>query len=123
VEDVQIALGKRLKGTTIGDPTAEGVRMGPLAGLSQRNEVRERVQLLAKTQSIVIGDLEQFEVIGADKEKGAFLPPIVFLNTDPFNNTDCHNIEAFGPVSTLMPCNNLDEAIELAKMGKGSLVA
>lgn len=122
VEDVQIALGKRLKGTTIGDPGVEGVRMGPLAGMSQRNEVRERVQQLAKTQNIVIGNLEQFEVIGADKEKGAFLPPIVFFNSDPFNNTDCHNIEAFGPVSTIIPYNNLDEAMELARMGKGSLV-
>ncbi len=122
VEDVQIALGKRLQGTTIGDPSKEGVRMGPLAGLSQRNEVREKVQQLAKSQSIVIGDLEQFEVLGADKEKGAFLPPLVFLNNNPFHNTDCHNIEAFGPVSTIMPYNDIDDAITLAKMGKGSLV-
>jgi oxepin-CoA hydrolase/3-oxo-5,6-dehydrosuberyl-CoA semialdehyde dehydrogenase len=122
VEDVQIALGKRLKGTIVGDPGIKEVRMGPLAGISQRNEVREKVQLLAKSQEIVIGDIEHFEVLGADKEKGAFLPPLVFLNTDPFTKTDCHNIEAFGPVSTLIPYNDLDEAIELAKMGKGSLV-
>ncbi len=122
VEDVQIALGKRLQGTTIGDPTIKEVRMGPLAGISQRNEVREKVQQLARSQSIVIGDMEHFEVMGADKEKGAFLPPLVFLNTDPFTNTDCHNIEAFGPVSTIMPYNTLDDAIELARMGKGSLV-
>lgn len=122
VEDVQIALGKRLQGTTIGDPSVKDVRMGPLAGITQRNEVREKVQQLAKSQSIVIGDLEKFEVIGADKEKGAFLPPLVFLNTDPFKNTDCHNIEAFGPVATLIPYNNLEDAISLAKMGKGSLV-
>lgn len=122
VEDVQIALGKRIQGTTVGDPSVEGVRMGPLAGLSQRNEVRERVQELAKTQQIIIGSLEQFEVVGADKEKGAFLPPLVFFNDAPFKNTDVHNIEAFGPVSTIMPYNSIDEAIELAKMGKGSLV-
>jgi phenylacetic acid degradation protein paaN len=122
VEDVQIALGKRLQGTTIGDPSVEGVRMGPLAGLAQREEVREKVQQLAKTQQIVIGDLEKFEVTGADKNKGAFLPALIFLNTDPFKNLDCHNIEAFGPVSTIMPYNNIDEAIELARMGKGSLV-
>lgn len=122
VEDVQIALGKRLQTTTIGDPSLKEVRMGPLAGISQRNEVREKVQQLAQSQSIVIGDLQQFEVVGADKEKGAFLPPLVFLNEDPFNKTDCHNIEAFGPVSTIMPYSTLDDAIELAKMGKGSLV-
>ena len=122
VEDMQIALSKRLQGTTIGDPTVEGVRMGPLAGISQRNEVREKVQLLAKTQQIIIGNLDKFEVIGADKEKGAFLPPLVFLNDDPFNKVDCHNVEAFGPVATIMPYNNLDEAMELARMGRGSLV-
>lgn len=122
VEDVQIALGKRLQSTTLGNPSVEGVRMGPLAGISQRNEVREKVQQLAKSQSIVIGDLEKFEVVGADKEKGAFLPPLVFFNNDPFKNLDCHNIEAFGPVSTLMPYDTLDDAIALAKLGKGSLV-
>lgn len=123
VEDVQIALGKRLQTTVVGDPSIKEVRMGPLAGISQRNEVREKVQLLAKSQSLVIGNLDQFEVMGADKEKGAFLPPMIFLNTNPFVNTDCHNIEAFGPVSTIIPYNTIDDAIELAKMGKGSLVA
>ncbi len=122
VEDVQIALRKRLMGNTIGDPAKKEVRMGPLAGLAQRNEVREKVNQLAKSQEIVIGNLDNFEVIGADKEKGAFLPPIIFLNNNPFVNTDCHNIEAFGPVSTIIPYNTIDDAIELARMGKGSLV-
>jgi oxepin-CoA hydrolase / 3-oxo-5,6-dehydrosuberyl-CoA semialdehyde dehydrogenase len=122
VEDVQIALGKRLQSTIIGDPSVEGVRMGPLAGLSQRDEVRDKVEQLAKTQQIIIGDLEKFEVTGADKNKGAFLSPIIFLNNEPFKNLDCHNIEAFGPVSTIMPYSTIDDAIELAKMGKGSLV-
>ena len=122
VEDVQIALGKRLAKTTLGDPSVEGVRMGSLAGLEQREEVKEKVLELSKSQEIVYGDLNHFDVLGADKEKGAFLAPILFLNDDPFTKTDCHNIEAFGPVSTIMPYKNIDEAIELAKMGKGSLV-
>ncbi len=122
VEDVQIALGKRLQGTVIGDPGVEGVRMGPLAGESQRQEVREKVGQLAKTQEIVIGNLEEFEVVGADKAKGAFLPPVVFLNTDPFRNTDAHEIEAFGPVATLMPYNGIEEVVQLARLGRGSLV-
>lgn len=122
VEDVQIALGKRLQGTTIGDPGVEGVRMGPLAGQSQRKEVREKVMQLAQSQQIIIGDLEKFDVVGADKEKGAFLSPIVFFNDSPFTKTDCHNIEAFGPVSTIMPYSTIDDAIALSKLGKGSLV-
>jgi oxepin-CoA hydrolase/3-oxo-5,6-dehydrosuberyl-CoA semialdehyde dehydrogenase len=122
VEDVQIALGKRLASTVIGDPNVEGVRMGSLAGAAQLKEVTEKVLELAKTQEIVYGDLANFEVKGADKNKGAFMSPILFLNNAPFKNQDCHNIEAFGPVSTIMPYQNIDEAIELAKMGKGSLV-
>ncbi len=122
VEDVQIALGKRLASTIIGDPNVEGVRMGSLAGAAQLKEVTEKVLELAKTQEIVFGDLNNFEVKGADKNKGSFMSPILFLNNSPFKNQDCHNIEAFGPVSTIMPYQNIDEAIELAKMGKGSLV-
>jgi len=122
VEDVQIALGKRLSKTTIGDPAVEGVRMGSLAGNEQKIEVTEKVKQLSKSQEIVFGSLEEFEVTGADKNKGAFISPILFLNDDPFNKTDCHNIEAFGPVSTILPYKTIDQAIELAKMGKGSLV-
>src|SRR6187399_340258 len=123
IEDVQIALGKRLASTTIGDPNVEGVRMGALAGKSQVEEVKQKVLELKKTQQIVFGDLENFEVTGADKNKGAFMSPILFMNDNPFKNTDVHHIEAFGPVSTLMPYKNMDEAIELSKMGKGSLVS
>jgi oxepin-CoA hydrolase / 3-oxo-5,6-dehydrosuberyl-CoA semialdehyde dehydrogenase len=123
VEDVQIALGKRLAQNIIGDPNVEGVRMGSLAGMAQLAEVREKVEQLSKTQKIIIGDFEKFEVKGADKTKGAFMPPIIFLNEKPFTNIDCHSIEAFGPVSTLMPYKTIDEAIELSKMGKGSLVS
>lgn len=123
VEDVHLALGKRLAQNIIGDPNAEGVRMGALAGKAQLIEVKEKVELLSKTQKIIIGDFEKFEVTGADKNKGAFMPPIIFLNEKPFTNTDCHNVEAFGPVSTIMPYKTFDEAIELSKMGKGSLVS
>lgn len=123
IEDVHIALGKRLTQTIIGDPNVEGVRMGSLAGLTQLKEVREKVELLSKSQRIIIGDFEKFEVKGADKSKGAFMPPVIFLNENPFINTDCHNVEAFGPVSTLMPYSTTEDAIQLARMGKGSLVS
>ncbi len=123
VEDVRIALGKRLAQNIIGDPNVEGVRMGSLAGQAQLAEVKEKVAILSKSQKIVIGDFENFEVKGADKHKGAFMPPIIFLNESPFKNTDCHNVEAFGPVSTIMPYKDLDEAIQLSKLGKGSLVS
>ncbi len=123
IEEVRTALGKRLAQNIIGDPNVEGVRMGSLAGQTQLAEVKEKVAQLSKTQKIIIGDFEQFEVKGADKHKGAFMPPIIFLNENPFKNIDCHSVEAFGPVSTLMPYKNTEEAIQLAKMGKGSLVS
>ncbi|MEL6867217.1 MAG: phenylacetic acid degradation bifunctional protein PaaZ [Bacteroidota bacterium] len=121
LEDVQIALGKQLAKTVIGDPKVQGVRMGALAGKVQVEEVRERVATLAEHAEIVFGDLDNFEVVGANKETGAFLSPIVMVQPEPFKHVDVHDIEAFGPVSTLIPYQNLDEAIELANMGKGSL--
>ena len=123
VEDVHLAIGKRLATNVIGDPNVEGVRMGSLAGKSQLQEVKEKVEQLSKTQKILLGDFEKFEVKGADKHKGAFMPPILFLNENPFKNTDVHNVEAFGPVSTILPYKTTEEAIALAKMGKGSLVS
>ena len=103
IEDVQIALGQRLSKTTIGDPSVEGVRMGSLAGISQRTEVLENINKLAKSQEIVFGNEGSFEVIGANKDNGAFVSPFLLLNNYPFKNLDCHDIEVFGPVATIMP--------------------
>ncbi|MCB0387266.1 MAG: phenylacetic acid degradation bifunctional protein PaaZ [Winogradskyella sp.] len=123
VEDVQIALGKALEKITIGDPRLKEVRMGALVSKDQVTEVKDRVQELAKTASIVYGDLDKIETIGADAKKGAFLSPILLREDHPFKNLSVHETEAFGPVSTIMPYKNLDEAITLAQMGKGSLVS
>ena len=122
VEDVQIELGKRLAKTIIGDPAVDGVKMGALATRLQVDRVRKNVELLAESQEIVYGDLDKFDVTGTDKSKGAFFSPILFRNDDPFKKTTVHEVEAFGPVSTIMPYKDLNEAIELTKMGKGSLV-
>jgi oxepin-CoA hydrolase/3-oxo-5,6-dehydrosuberyl-CoA semialdehyde dehydrogenase len=123
IDDVQKAIAARLSSVVIGDPAAEGVRMGALASLGQVQAVRESVEALSKSQQIVYGDLDRFDVVGADKNKGAFFSPILFRNDNPFVDTDVHNIEAFGPVSTIMPYKEMDDAIELAKMGRGSLVS
>ncbi len=123
IEEVQKGISARLASTKIGDPSVDGVRMGALATRLQVERVRSSVEKLTHSQEIVFGDLDHFEVIGADKNTGAFFSPILFLNDNPFSKTDVHEIEAFGPVSTIMPYKTLDDAIELAKMGKGSLVS
>jgi oxepin-CoA hydrolase/3-oxo-5,6-dehydrosuberyl-CoA semialdehyde dehydrogenase len=123
IEEVQKGIAARLASTKIGDPSVEGVRMGALATRLQVERVRANVEKLAQSQEIVFGDLDDFEVTGADKNIGAFFSPILFLNDNPYAKTDVHEIEAFGPVSTIMPYKTLDDAIELAKMGKGSLVS
>ena len=126
LEDVQIALGKALGQTTIGHPQAEGVRMGALASRAQAARLREQVQLLAQHTPIVYGDLDNVEILGKERgahaQKGAFISPIVLLNKEPFRHLDSHEIEAFGPVVTLMPYHHLGEAVQLANLGKGSLV-
>ena len=121
LEDVHIALGKALAQTTIGNPLNEKVRMGALAGESQRAEVKNQIQKLLASSQIIYGSLDGVEVIDADATKGAFLSPVLLLNENPLQAKEVHEVEAFGPVSTLMPYNTMDEAIHLSKMGKGSL--
>jgi oxepin-CoA hydrolase/3-oxo-5,6-dehydrosuberyl-CoA semialdehyde dehydrogenase len=123
IDEVQAAISSRLATTIIGSPSEEGVRMGPLATRLQAERVRASVDELAKSQKIVFGDLNDFEIKGESAKREAFFPPILFRNDDPFHQTACHEIEAFGPVATIMPYKELDDAIELAKMGKGSLVS
>jgi oxepin-CoA hydrolase/3-oxo-5,6-dehydrosuberyl-CoA semialdehyde dehydrogenase len=123
IEDVHIALGKALAQTTIGNPTNEKVRMGSLAGMSQREEVQSQVQKLLASSQIIYGSLDSVEVIDADAARGAFISPLLLLNEDPFNSTEPHEVEAFGPVSTLMPYSSTEEAIALSRLGKGSLVS
>ena len=123
IEDVQIALGKALAQTVIGNPLNEKVRMGSLAGETQRKEVKEQVQKLLASSQIIYGSLDSVELMDADAKKGAFMSPLLLLNDHPLTSKEVHEVEAFGPVSTLMPYSSMDEAIALAKMGKGSLVS
>jgi oxepin-CoA hydrolase / 3-oxo-5,6-dehydrosuberyl-CoA semialdehyde dehydrogenase len=123
LEDVQIALGKALSQTTVGDPSVQGVRMGALVSKLQRERVATNIEQLLLDSQRVFGNLDHYEVVGASKEKGAFMPPILLLNERPLTQVRSHNVEAFGPVATLMPYDTLDDAITLANMGKGSLVS
>lgn len=122
IEDVQIALANRLAKTTIGDPQIEGVRMGALAGQEQVQEVRDQIEKLLESSELVYGSMDKVAAQGDGTENGAFISPILLLNNDPFKNLSTHEVEAFGPVSTLLPYNTIEEAIEITKMGKGSLV-
>lgn len=115
------ALIKRLQGTVIGDPLQQGVRMGSLVGKSQREDVMSAVAKLAQSSEIILDGMEQFESIGVTEGKGAFMAPTLLRCENPLNTTVPHEVEAFGPVSTLMSYNGIEEAIQLAKMGKGSL--
>ncbi len=120
--DVADAVSARLQRITIGDPLAEGVKMGSLASESQRQEVRERVAQLSQYATLIYGNPDEVETIGADSEKGAFINPILLACDNPSTDCGVHDIEAFGPVSTLMPYDSLSQAAELANMGQGSLV-
>ncbi len=115
MEDVWKDISKSLAQTTIGNPLNEKVRMGSLAGKSQKQEVKEQVQKLLASSQIIYGSLDSVELIDADEKKGAFLSPILLLNNNPLHTEEAHNVEAFGPVSTIMPYRNMDEAIVLAK--------
>lgn len=122
LEDVATVLIGALSQTTIGNPAHEKVRMGSLAGQSQREELNFQVRKLLEDSRLIYGSLDTVELIDADAEKGAFVSPILLMNENPMDAERVHEVEAFGPVSTLMPYKSTEEAIVLSKMGKGSLV-
>ena len=127
IEEVWKAIAASLSQTTIGNPLNEKVRMGSLAGQTQRNEVKEQVQKLLASSQIIYGSLDSVDVIDADANKGAFISPLLLMNESPlvsakgYTTNPSHEVEAFGPVSTIMPYKKTEDAIALSKLGKGSL--
>ena len=122
LDAAQKAIADGLAKTTIGDPAREEVRMGALVSLSQREDVRAKVGALKSEAKVVFGDAADFEVVGASAVTGAFASPMLLRCDDPWNAKAVHEVEAFGPVSTLMPYRSLDDAISLLNKGGGSLV-
>ena len=117
------ALSTALGNIRIGNPGSKDVDMGALASQGQRDEVRDRVAELSQQANLVFGGSDDFDVIDADAKKGAFFMPTLLHCEKPLTSTAVHSVEAFGPVSTVLPYDNLDEAIELSCMGEGSLVS
>jgi oxepin-CoA hydrolase/3-oxo-5,6-dehydrosuberyl-CoA semialdehyde dehydrogenase len=122
-DDAVAALRAALAKIVVGDPRTEGVSMGPLVSLVQREAVLGHIAELAREADIVVGSLESFEVRGADRGRGAFLAPLVLRSRDPHAARAVHEVEAFGPVATLVPYRDSADAIALARRGGGSLVA
>ena len=122
IDQVQKALVTKLEKTVIGNPENKEVRMGALASKIQVERVKENVEILMESQEIVFDNSKNLKLLDASIEKGAFFSPVLFRNDEPFLRDVVHNIEAFGPVSTLIPYKNMEEAVELVEMGKGSLV-
>ncbi|MBM1689317.1 phenylacetic acid degradation bifunctional protein PaaZ [Sulfitobacter geojensis] len=123
IDAVIAALGERLAKTTIGDPRLENTRMGALVSAGQKRDVLEKAALIGEEAECVFGNIDDFSVEGADKDKGAFVPPMLFHCVNPDTAERVHDTEAFGPVSTVMPYRDLPHAIDLLNKGKGSLVA
>ena len=121
--DVVAALQAALAKVVVGDPRVDGVRMGPLVSREQRIEVLGRVAELRNEADLVAGNLDQFAVRGADATRGSFVPPLLLLARDPPSARALHDVEAFGPVATVVPYRDTHEAILLARRGEGSLAA
>jgi len=123
LDAIAAKLRERLSRVVYGDPAVEGVKMGALASRAQQKDVGERVETLARGNEVVYGGDESFAPLGEGAADGAFFSPTLLLCRDGMANDAVHEVEAFGPVSTLMPYGDLDEALALAARGRGSLVA
>lgn len=123
VQALVAALGDRLGKMTLGLPAEETTRMGPLASLDQREEVRARIRDLQADAEIVAGNPDEVKTGSGDATQGAFLNPVLMYCEKPFRASAVHEVEAFGPVSTVMPYDDLEEAVALSHLGKGSLVS
>lgn len=119
LEALRAALGR----IVMGDPRLDGVKMGPLASLSQRREVLERIKTLQAEAELVCGGVSASELKGAEADRGAFVAPTLLYCRDPRAARAVHSVEAFGPVCTLLPYRDLEEGISLANRGGGSLVS
>ena len=116
IDAVEAALKARLAGVAMGDPRDEGTRMGALVSLAQRDDVRAKVAELSSGARVV-------SVAGDDADgPGAFMRPLLLRADAPWETPAVHDVEAFGPVATLMPYRDLDDAVALANRGGGSLV-
>jgi oxepin-CoA hydrolase / 3-oxo-5,6-dehydrosuberyl-CoA semialdehyde dehydrogenase len=120
LDAVTEAVAARLATVVVGNPADPAVRMGALASLGQREEVRRSLKALQAAASIAFGDAEHVEVAGADATRGAFLSPIL-LRADDARRPEIHEVEAFGPVATLIGYTGAADVIGLAGLGKGSL--
>ena len=122
LQAVADALKKRLAGVVVGDPAVEGVKMGALASHEQQRDVAERVALLRAGNPVLLDGGSHFAPRGAGVAEGAFFAPTLLLCEHPMASDTVHDVEAFGPVSTLMPYDDFEEALALAARGRGSLV-
>jgi len=118
IDAVQAWIAERVR---VGDPTVAGVTMGALVSLTQRDDVRKNLEVLAQGADVMIGDPDHFDVLGADPERGAFLPPLLLWAKDS-GRSEVHDVEVFGPVSTVLGYRDTAQAVELAARGRGSLV-
>ncbi len=123
VDAVAERLAARLRKIVVGDPALESVRMGPLASRDQQRDVEQRLALLKQGADILLGAGTAFQPQGEGVAEGAFFAPTLLLARDTAAGSPVHEVEAFGPVSTLLPYDDLDEALALAARGRGSLVA
>jgi len=117
------ALEAALEKVVVGDPRSAGVRMGPLVSLAQRADVVARLAELRRESDLVVGRRDGFAPQGADAERGAFLPPTLLRCRDPHAARAVHEVEAFGPVATVVPYRDTADAIALARRSGGSLAA
>lgn len=122
LDNAQAAITEKLSKTVVGDPALDDVRMGALVSQAQRRDVQEKIRELSSEAKVVFGSTETPDIVGDGAQNGAFLSPVLLRCDDPIGSDKVHSVEAFGPVATLMPYTDIDQAITILRRGEGSLV-
>ena len=121
LDAAEAAVVARLAKVVVGNPQIEGVTMGALASMSQLEDVRAKARELQTEARLVFGEIDRVDAVGVEPGQGAFVSPLLFRADDPWSAKLIHDMEPFGPVATLMPYKDLEDAIALANRGQGSL--
>jgi 3,4-dehydroadipyl-CoA semialdehyde dehydrogenase len=121
-KEVGDAIAARLSSMKVGNPRNAEVAVGPVVNKAQQLSCLEGLKQLKEECSVVFGGDEHFQPIDADPRKSSFVQPTLLACKNGVNAKFVHDVEVFGPATTLVAYDGLEDLAAIARRGLGSLV-